>query len=106
MLKNMGLRSLVQLSRGHRKTLLPLLAPAQGSARMFLLRFIQVVADACSRCRTDPLVHHGRHFGRTIQAFCQVQLLLKQGLARSILLELGRVKEDDLDRRRVIIKHK
>ncbi|KAH6909500.1 hypothetical protein BKA70DRAFT_1102424 [Coprinopsis sp. MPI-PUGE-AT-0042] len=49
-------------------------------------------------CRTDPLVHHGRHFGRTIQAFCQVQLLLKQGLARSILLELGRVTEHDLEK--------
>ncbi|KAH6907114.1 hypothetical protein BKA70DRAFT_1105177, partial [Coprinopsis sp. MPI-PUGE-AT-0042] len=47
---------------------------------------------------TDPLVHHGQHFGRTIQVFCQVQLLLKQGLAQSILLELGRVTEHDLDR--------
>ncbi|KAH6908694.1 hypothetical protein BKA70DRAFT_1426588 [Coprinopsis sp. MPI-PUGE-AT-0042] len=47
-------------------------------------------------CRTDPLVHHGRHFGRAIQAFCQVQLLLKQGLARTIQLELGRITEDDL----------
>ncbi|KAH6913576.1 hypothetical protein BKA70DRAFT_1370033 [Coprinopsis sp. MPI-PUGE-AT-0042] len=48
------------------------------------------------RCRTDPLVHHGRHFGRTIQAFCQVHLLLKQGLARTIQLELGRIGEEDL----------
>ncbi|KAH6876954.1 hypothetical protein BKA70DRAFT_1378496 [Coprinopsis sp. MPI-PUGE-AT-0042] len=47
-------------------------------------------------CRTDPLVHHGRHFGRTIQPFCQVQLLLKQGLARTIQLELRRITEDDL----------
>ncbi|KAH6885164.1 hypothetical protein BKA70DRAFT_1377492 [Coprinopsis sp. MPI-PUGE-AT-0042] len=47
-------------------------------------------------CRTDPLVHHGRHFGRTIQAFCQVHLLLKQGLTRTIQLELGRIAEDDL----------
>ncbi|KAH6870999.1 hypothetical protein BKA70DRAFT_1379527 [Coprinopsis sp. MPI-PUGE-AT-0042] len=47
-------------------------------------------------CRTDPLVHHGRHFGRTIQAFCQVQLLLKQGLACTIQLDLGRITEEDL----------
>ncbi|KAH6902908.1 hypothetical protein BKA70DRAFT_1433874 [Coprinopsis sp. MPI-PUGE-AT-0042] len=47
-------------------------------------------------CRTDPLVHHGRHFGRTVQAFCQIHLLLKQGLARTIQLELGRITEEDL----------
>ncbi|KAH6909378.1 hypothetical protein BKA70DRAFT_1371904 [Coprinopsis sp. MPI-PUGE-AT-0042] len=34
---------------------------------------------------TDPLVHHGRHFGRTIQAFCRVQTLIKNGLSRSKL---------------------
>ncbi|KAH6871948.1 hypothetical protein BKA70DRAFT_1130358 [Coprinopsis sp. MPI-PUGE-AT-0042] len=55
----------------------------------------------CARCRTDPLVHHGRHFGRAIQAFCQVQLLLKQGLARTIQLELGRVAEEDLTERQI-----
>ncbi|KAH6906981.1 hypothetical protein BKA70DRAFT_1372276 [Coprinopsis sp. MPI-PUGE-AT-0042] len=27
--------------------------------------------------QTDPLVHHGRHFGRTIQTFCRVQTLIK-----------------------------
>ncbi|KAH6899590.1 hypothetical protein BKA70DRAFT_1375252 [Coprinopsis sp. MPI-PUGE-AT-0042] len=43
-----------------------------------------------------PLVHHWRHFGRAIQAFCQVQLLLKQGLARTIQLELGCITKDDL----------
>lgn len=31
---------------------------------------------------SDPLVHHGRHFGRTIHAFCQVQALLSNGLVR------------------------
>ncbi|KAH6907243.1 hypothetical protein BKA70DRAFT_1428213 [Coprinopsis sp. MPI-PUGE-AT-0042] len=47
-------------------------------------------------CRTDPLVHHGRHFGRTIQAFCHVQTLIKNGLSRSIQLRYGRIHEDDL----------
>ena len=28
----------------------------------------------------DPLVHHGRHFGRTVHAFCNVQTLLTNGL--------------------------
>ncbi|KAH6903657.1 hypothetical protein BKA70DRAFT_1110650, partial [Coprinopsis sp. MPI-PUGE-AT-0042] len=47
-------------------------------------------------CRTDPLVHHGRHFGRTIQAFCRVQTLIKNGLGRSIQLTLGHLVEEEL----------
>ncbi|KAH6867821.1 hypothetical protein BKA70DRAFT_1379857 [Coprinopsis sp. MPI-PUGE-AT-0042] len=45
---------------------------------------------------TDPLVHHGRHFGRTIQAFCRVQTLIKNGLSRSVELMLGNVAEEEL----------
>jgi len=29
----------------------------------------------------DPLVHHGRHFGRAMHAFCNVQMLITNGLA-------------------------
>ncbi|KAH6886036.1 hypothetical protein BKA70DRAFT_1123469 [Coprinopsis sp. MPI-PUGE-AT-0042] len=47
-------------------------------------------------CRTDPLVHHGRHFGRTIQAFCRVQTLIKNGLSRSVEMTFGRLEEDQL----------
>ena len=28
----------------------------------------------------DPLVHHGRHFGRAVHAFCNVQTLIVNGL--------------------------
>ena len=31
----------------------------------------------------DPLVHHGRHFGRTIHALCSVDTLLSNGILRS-----------------------
>ena len=31
---------------------------------------------------TDPLVHHGRHFGRTVHGLCMVQTLLHNGLLR------------------------
>ena len=31
-------------------------------------------------CLTDPLVHHGRHFGRTEHALCNVRTLLTNGL--------------------------
>jgi hypothetical protein len=46
--------------------------------------------------RTDPLVHHGRHFGRTIRAFCRVQALIKEGLSIDVQLELGDVSIDEL----------
>jgi hypothetical protein len=32
------------------------------------------------RTTQDPLVHHGRHFGRAIHAFCNLQSLLVNGL--------------------------
>lgn len=31
-------------------------------------------------CLTDPLVHHGRHFGRTVHALCNFQALLTNGV--------------------------
>jgi hypothetical protein len=33
-------------------------------------------------CLANPLVHHGRHFGRTIHALCSVSALLTNGLLR------------------------
>ncbi|KAH6871076.1 hypothetical protein BKA70DRAFT_1131287 [Coprinopsis sp. MPI-PUGE-AT-0042] len=45
---------------------------------------------------TDPLVHHGRHFGRTIQAFCRVQTLIKNGLARKIEMVFNHLSEEQL----------
>ncbi|KAH6907219.1 hypothetical protein BKA70DRAFT_1104875 [Coprinopsis sp. MPI-PUGE-AT-0042] len=48
-------------------------------------------------CRTDPLVHHGRHFGRTIQAFCRVQTLIKNGMIGTFQLEISHeLVEEDL----------
>ena len=35
-----------------------------------------------SRCTTDPLVHHGRHFGRTIHALCNIHTLINNGILR------------------------
>ncbi|KAJ3525405.1 hypothetical protein NMY22_g10591 [Coprinellus aureogranulatus] len=46
--------------------------------------------------RTDPLVGHGRHFGRTIRTFYRMHTLLTNGLSRSMQLELGRIMEEDL----------
>ena len=30
----------------------------------------------------DPLIHHGRHFGRTVHAMCNVQLLILNSVER------------------------
>ncbi|KIJ10332.1 hypothetical protein PAXINDRAFT_86244, partial [Paxillus involutus ATCC 200175] len=35
----------------------------------------------CLRTIQDPLVHHGRHFGRAVHTFCNVQTLIVNGLA-------------------------
>ncbi|TEB03971.1 hypothetical protein FA13DRAFT_1723520 [Coprinellus micaceus] len=51
---------------------------------------------ACAR--TDPLVGHGRHFGRTIRTFCRIHTLITNGLSRTMQLELGRIAEEDLTR--------
>ncbi|KAF6745743.1 hypothetical protein DFP72DRAFT_823847, partial [Ephemerocybe angulata] len=46
--------------------------------------------------RSDPLVHHGRHFGRTIRTFYRIQPLIKNGLTRNMKLETGRITEAEL----------
>lgn len=33
-------------------------------------------------CISDPLVHHGRHFGRTVHALCNVNALITNGILR------------------------
>ncbi|KAF9230893.1 hypothetical protein BU15DRAFT_56750, partial [Melanogaster broomeanus] len=32
------------------------------------------------RTTQDPLVHHGCHFGRAVHTFCNVQMLITNGL--------------------------
>ncbi|RXW12443.1 hypothetical protein EST38_g13412 [Candolleomyces aberdarensis] len=46
--------------------------------------------------KTDPLVGFGRHFGRTIRSFCRIQPLIKNGMTRTMQLELERITEADL----------
>jgi len=33
-------------------------------------------------CGTDPLIHHGRHFGRTVHALCTISALINNGVLR------------------------
>ncbi|KAH6899085.1 hypothetical protein BKA70DRAFT_1231024 [Coprinopsis sp. MPI-PUGE-AT-0042] len=46
--------------------------------------------------RTDPLVHIGRHFGRTVQTFCRIQALLKEGIAIAVQLDADELSEEEL----------
>jgi hypothetical protein len=46
-----------------------------------------------SRCISDPLVHHGRHFGRTVHALTKVQALLANGLLR--IVELAETPDEE-----------
>jgi hypothetical protein len=41
----------------------------------------ELTPNFCSSS-TDPLVHYGRHFGRTVHALCTVTTLLNNGLLR------------------------
>ena len=36
---------------------------------------------------TDPLVHHGRHFGQTVHALCSIKALITNGLLHTAELE-------------------
>ena len=40
-----------------------------------------------ARCLSDPLIHHGRHFGRTQHALCSIRTLLKNGVFRRTELD-------------------
>jgi hypothetical protein len=42
----------------------------------------QEASSSFSSSNTDPLVHHGRHFGRTVHALCTISALLNNGLLR------------------------
>lgn len=44
------------------------------------------------RTAQDPLVHHGRHFGRVAHAFCNVQALLMNGM-----ILMGEIEENGRD---------
>jgi hypothetical protein len=51
---------------------------------------------SCIRHSSDPLVHHGRHFGRTVYAMCNVRSLITNGLLRLEELDGGEILEESL----------
>jgi hypothetical protein len=52
------------------------------------------LTEISSSRATDPLVHYGRHFGRTVHALCTVSVLLNNGLIR--MRELAEKADDGL----------
>jgi hypothetical protein len=49
-------------------------------AQSFLRKIFRPAIHA--RCLTDPLIHHGRHFGRTQHTLCSIRTLLRNGVFR------------------------
>jgi hypothetical protein len=59
----------------------------------FLLHLFTITSSLNSAsCLTDPLVHHGRHFGRTVHALCRVHAVLNNGILRESSI-LGDVEQ-------------
>ena len=60
-----------------------------------------VLSDFCShlsgiRHSSNPLVHHGRHFGRTVYTMCNVRSLITNGLHRLEESDGGEILEESL----------
>jgi hypothetical protein len=53
---------------------------ARGKSRECRSRYHMSVLNPRRSCVPDPLVHHGRHFGRTIHTMTNVQVLLTNGI--------------------------
>lgn len=50
---------------------------------VLLLRCTDTDFDDCSAV-SDPLIHYGRHFGRTIHALCSVKALITAGMSMTV----------------------
>lgn len=48
----------------------------------YTLLFFLTYSVQSRRCIANPLIHFGRHFGRTIHAFCNINALITNGLLR------------------------
>jgi hypothetical protein len=48
----------------------------------FLFVDLSLALIPSRRCVSDPLIHHGRHFGRTLHAMSNVHVLITNGILR------------------------
>jgi hypothetical protein len=69
--------------------------------RKLLFTVFVILSDFYSRLSgirhsSDPLVHHGHHFGRTVYAMCNVRSLITNGLRRLEESDGGEISEESL----------
>ncbi|KAJ3517088.1 hypothetical protein NMY22_g14042 [Coprinellus aureogranulatus] len=81
-----GSQSLGRRSRGSEDNLGPLIQP------------IPRLDIPYHSTRQDPLVHHGRHFGRSVNAFCRPFPLLSEGLSRQLQIQAGVLSLEELSK--------
>jgi hypothetical protein len=58
------------------------LGPRKKPWVLILTCYVSTFSLSLARCISDPLVHHGRHFGRTVHALCSLHALITNGLLR------------------------
>lgn len=64
-----------------------------------IIRFLRCVTldiYRYDRHSSDPLVHHGRHFGRTVYAMCNVRSLITNSVLRLEESDNGEIVEESL----------
>lgn len=47
--------------------------------------------------KTDALVHHGRHFGRTVQMFGNLNNLIREGVLQEEQMQAHHLELEDLE---------
>ena len=53
---------------------------------LFIANFPCLFTSTLLSCATDPLIHHGRHFGWMVHALCNVNALITNGILRVVEL--------------------
>lgn len=81
-------------STNHRKRDSALHAGPRKKPYVHAIVMFSPFTNISNSCLSDPLIHHGRHFGRTLHALCNIHSLLTNGILRTI--ELDEVSEDSL----------
>lgn len=69
-------------ARPKNKGVSQLLSTSRSTSPLYYLGKFQSSKVGLNRRSTDPLVHHGRHFGRSIHALCNVPALISNGIIR------------------------
>jgi hypothetical protein len=58
----------------------PLKGALEKGSKHNMFQVLAIDFSSSHRCVTDPLVHHGRHFARTVHALCNIQALMINGM--------------------------